>query len=420
MEVAMMMKNVLGLIMGGGRGTRLFPLTQKRSKPAVPFAGKYRLIDVPISNCMHSGIDKIAILTQFNSVSLHRHIFRTYRRDMFTDGWVQIWAAEQTPNSTGWYQGTADAVRQQLVEIKSSGTKYVLILAGDHLYRMDYSKFVQFHIDTKADITLAVQPVDKREAPSLGILKQNPDGEIVSFTEKPTPDLLGNLESRPGSDKPFMASMGIYVFSTDLLSELLAAPGDDFGNDIIPEAMLNHRVIGYVFDDYWADIGTIRRFYEVSLELASTRPFELNNPSQPVYTNARFLPPTEIQGGTLTKVLLAEGCNIGNADISNSVVGIRSVIGSQVVIRDTVMMGSNYYETEEQRLENRQLGRPDIGIGDGSVIESAIIDSKARIGRNVHIRSLPERPDSDNENWVVRDGLVVVPKSAVIPDNTVI
>ncbi|WP_205747231.1 glucose-1-phosphate adenylyltransferase [Desulfopila sp. IMCC35006] len=416
----MMMNNVLGLIMGGGRGTRLFPLTQKRSKPAVPFAGKYRLIDVPISNCMHSGIEKIAILTQFNSVSLHRHIFRTYRRDMFTDGWVQIWAAEQTPKSTGWYQGTADAVRQQLVEIKSSGTKYVLILAGDHLYRMDYRKFVQYHVDTKADITLAVQPVDARDASSFGILKRSQDGDIVRFTEKPPADILGDLASRPGSDKPFMASMGIYVFSTDLLSELLSAPGDDFGNDIIPEAMLNHRVKGYVFDGYWADIGTIRRFYEVSLELATTRHFELNNPSQPIYTNARFLPPTELQGATLSQVLLAEGCNIGNAEISNSVVGIRSVIGSDVVVRDTVMMGADYYETDEQRAENRQLGRPDIGVGNGSIIESAILDSKARIGRNVHIRCLPDRPDSDDENWVVRDGLVVVPKSAIIPDNTVI
>jgi glucose-1-phosphate adenylyltransferase len=217
-----------------------------------------------------------------------------------------------------------------------------------------------------------------------------------------------------------MASMGIYVFSTDLLSELLSTPGDDFGSDIIPEAMLNHRVMGYVFDDYWADIGTIRRFFEVSLELASTRSFELNNPSQPIYTNARFLPPTEIQGSKLSKVLLAEGCNIGSSDISNSVIGIRSVIGSKVVVRDTVMMGANYYETDKQRAENRELNRPDIGVGDGSVIESAILDSKARIGRNVHIRNLPDRPDSDNENWVVRDGLVVVPKSAIIPDNTVI
>jgi len=416
----MIMKDVLGLIMGGGRGSRLYPLTQKRSKPAVPFAGKYRLIDIPVSNCLHSGIDKIAILTQYNSVSLHRHIFRTYRRDMFTDGWVQVLAAEQTPSSKGWYQGTADAVRQQLVEIKSSGTKYVIILAGDHLYRMNYRKFVQYHVDTQADITLAVQPVDAQEAPALGILKRNPDGEIISFTEKPDPEILGKLESTTGSDKPFMASMGIYVFSTELLSELMAASGDDFGNDIIPIALSDHRVMGHVFDGYWADIGTIRRFYEVSLELATTQAFDLNVPNQPVYTNARFLPPTELQGARISKVILAEGCIIGDAEITNSVVGIRSIIGSQVVMRDTVMMGADYYETEEQRSENRQLGRPDIGVGDSSVIESAIIDKKARIGRNVQIRFMPDRPDSDNDNWLVRDGLVVVPKSAVISDDTVI
>ena len=416
----MMMEDVLGLIMGGGRGTRLYPLTQKRSKPAVPLAGKYRLIDVPISNCLHADIDKIAILTQFNSVSLHRHIFRTYRRDMFTDGWVQIWAAEQTLRSTGWYQGTADAVRQQLVEIKNSGTEYVLILAGDHLYRMDYREFVEYHVETKADIPLAVQPVDAQEAPGLGILKRNPDGQIASFTEKPAPDKLSGLESIRGSDKPFMASMGIYVFSTELLAELLAAPGDDFGKEIIPEALSKHRVMGYIFDGYWADIGTIRRFYEVNLEMAATPPFDLNIPNQPIYTHARFLPPTELQGATLNKVLLAEGCSIADAEITNSVIGIRSIIGSQVVMRDSVMMGADYYETDEQRAENRRLGRPDIGIGDGSVIAGAIIDKKARIGRNVHIRYLPDRPDSETEHWVARDGLVVVPKSAVIPANTVI
>ena len=414
------MKNVLGLIMGGGRGSRLYPLTQKRSKPAVPFAGKYRLIDIPISNCLHSGIDKIAILTQFNSVSLHRHIFRTYRRDMFSDGWVQIWAAEQTPSSKGWYQGTADAVRQQLVEINSSDTEYVIILAGDHLYRMNYRKFVQYHVDTKADITLAVQPVDAQEAPALGILKRSPEGEITSFTEKPSPQILGDLESTPGAEKPYMASMGIYVFSTKLLTELLSAPGDDFGNDIIPKAIEDHRIMGHVFDGYWADIGTIRRFYEVSLEMAASQSFDLNIPDQPVYTNARFLPPNELQGARLSRVMLAEGCNIGDAEITNSVIGIRSIIGSQVVIHNTVMMGADHYETAEQRLENRRLGRPDIGIGDGSVIDSAIIDKKARIGSNVQVRCLADRPDSENENWLVRDGLVVIPKSAVIADNTVI
>lgn len=416
----MIMKDVLGLIMGGGRGSRLYPLTKKRSKPAVSLAGKYRLIDIPISNCLHSGIDKISILTQFNSVSLHRHIFQTYRRDMFTDGWVQLLAAEQTPASKGWYQGTADAVRQQLVEIRNAGTRYVIILAGDHLYRMDYRKFVQYHIDTNADVTLAVQPIGADEAPEMGILKRNSDGEIVNFTEKPGPDQLSELESLPGTEKPFLASMGIYVFSTELLSELLSAPGDDFGNDILPAALANHRVMGHVFDGYWADIGTIRRFYEVNLEMAANPIFEINIPNQPIYTNARFLQPNDLQGARFTKTLLADGCRIADAEISNCVVGNRSIIGSRVVMRDTVMMGADYYETDDHFAENVQLDRPDIGVGSGSIIESAILDKKARIGRNVHIRHLPDRPDSENENWVVRDGLVVVPKSGIIADNTVI
>ncbi len=417
----MMMEDVLGLIMGGGRGTRLYPLTKKRSKPAVPLAGKYRLIDIPISNCLHARIDKIAILTQFNSVSLHRHIFNTYRRDRFTEGWVQIWAAEQTPRSTGWYQGTADAVRQQMVEIRNAGTKYVLILAGDHLYRMDYREFVQYHVDTGADITLAVQPVDAESAPELGILKRAPDGEIVSFTEKPRPEALSGLESMPGTDKPFMASMGIYVFTTELLFDLLNSPGDDFGKEIIPEALPDRRVMGYVFDGYWADIGTIRRFYEVNLELAlPDPPFVLNVPHRPIYTHARFLPPAEVEGARLTHVLLADGCHVADAEITDSVIGVRSLIGSGVIMRSSVMMGADYYETQEERAENRRLGRPDIGIGPGSVIEGALLDKKVRIGRNVHIRYLPDRPDSEDENWVARDGLVVVPKSAVIADNTVI
>jgi glucose-1-phosphate adenylyltransferase len=417
----MHMNEVLGLIMGGGRGTRLYPLTQKRSKPAVPIAGKYRLIDVPISNCLHANINKIAILTQFNSVSLHRHIFRTYRRDRFSDGWVQIWAAEQTLGNTTWYQGTADAVRQQIVEIRNAGTKYVLILAGDHLYRMDYSKFVQYHVDTNADITLAVQPVSAEEAPGLGILKRASDGKIVSFTEKPEPDALAGLESIPDSDKPFMASMGIYVFSTELLLELLNTPANDFGKEIIPAALADHTIMGYVFEDYWADIGTIRRFYEVNLELASANPpFDLKSQNQPIYTNARSLPPNELQGPTFNEVLLADGCLIKDAQISKAVIGVRSVIGSKVVMDSTVMMGADYYETDADKAENQKLGRPNIGIGDGSVIEGALIDKKARIGRNVTIRYIPDRPDEETDSWVAREGLIVVPKSAIIPDGTII
>jgi len=416
-----MMQDVLALILGGGRGTRLYPLTKKRAKPAVPLAGKYRLIDIPISNCLHSGIDKIDILTQFKSASLHRHIFNTYRRDKFTEGWVEVLAAEQTLENTQWYQGTADAVRQQLVEIRAAGTEYVIILAGDHLYRMDYSDFIGFHVDTGADITLAVQPVAAEAAPALGILKRSPDGEIVSFTEKPALDELDGLESMPESDKPYMASMGIYVFSTKLLFELLEAPGDDFGKQIIPAALPDRRVMGYVFDDFWADIGTIRRFYEVNLELVSPDPpFDLNAPHRPVYTHARFLPPCESYGSELDGVLLGDGCRVYNSKVTHSVIGLRGIVGPNAVVESSVMMGADYYETDEDREENARLGRPDIGIGEGAIVECAIVDKKARIGRGVHIRHLPDRPDKETENWVARDGLVIVPKSAVIPDGTVI
>ncbi len=413
-----MMQDVLGLILGGGRGSRLYPLTKKRAKPAVPLAGKYRLIDIPISNCLHSGIDKIDILTQFKSASLHRHIFRTYHRDKFTEGWVEILAAEQTLENTHWYQGTADAVRQQLVEIRAANTEYVIILAGDHLYRMDYSKYLQFHVDNDADITLAVQPVSAEEAPALGILKRDEDGEIISFTEKPAPDQLDGLESIPG-DKPYMASMGIYVFSTKMLFELLKTPGDDFGKEIIPAALPERKVMGYIFDDFWADIGTIRRFYEVNLALAAPdRPFDLNAPHRPIYTHARFLPPSESHNSVLNQVLLGDGCQVYDSKVTNSVIGLRGIVGPDVVVESSVLMGADYYETDEEKEWNRELGRPDIGIGAGSVIECAIVDKNARIGRNVHIRHIPNRPDKETEDWVAAEGLVIIPKSAVIPDGT--
>jgi glucose-1-phosphate adenylyltransferase len=322
---------------------------------------------------------------------------------------------------TNWYQGTADAVRQQWVEIKSGQTKYVLVLAGDHLYRMDYRRFVEYHIETQADITLAVQPVQAEHAPAFGILKRSPGGEIVSFAEKPKPGELAGLESLPDSDKPYLASMGIYVFSTELLREMLETPGDDFGKDIIPAALPNHRVMGYVFDRYWADIGTIRRFYEVNLEMASPdRPMELFGSHWPIYTLPRFLPPSEVQESRLDQVLLADGCYVRDSDISSSVIGLRSSIGPNVTIRSSVIMGADYYETDAEKVENERHSRPDIGIGQGSTIKDALIDKNARIGRNVRIRALPGRPDSETENWVARDGLVIVPKNAIIPDGTVI
>jgi glucose-1-phosphate adenylyltransferase len=415
------MKPVLGLIMGGGQGSRLYPLTKLRSKPAVPLAGKYRLIDIPISNCLHAGINKIAILTQYNSVSLHRHIQRTYARDIFTEGWVQILAAEQTPRSTGWYQGTADAVRQQPIAIKAARTEYVLILAGDHLYNMDYRAFVDYHVESGADITIAVQPVSADMAPALGILRRGADGRIEHFTEKPEPAALTGLESIHGSDKPFLASMGIYVFRTDLLFEVLKSQGDDFGKDIIPKALADYRVMGYVYDGYWADIGTIRRFYEVNLEMAlPDRPFDFYIPGRPIYTRARFLPATEVYGARIEKALIADGCRVADCRIDHAVIGLRSQIGPKTQIRSSILMGADYYETKTDHAENKRLGRPDIGIGEGTIIEGAIVDKNARIGRNVRIRHISDRPDNETENWAVRDGLVVIPKYATIADETVI
>jgi glucose-1-phosphate adenylyltransferase len=418
----MNMQDVLGLILGGGQGSRLFPLTRDRSKPAVPLAGKYRLIDIPLSNCIHAGIDKIAILTQFNSVSLHRHIYSTYNRDIFTPGWVQILAAEQTMQSNDWYQGTADAVRKQLLEIQSAGTKYVLILSGDHLYRMDYRKYVEFHVDSGADITIAVQPVSRTDAPGLGILKLDADGQINRFTEKPkTDDLLDEMVSSDDPEKPYMASMGIYVFATDVLLELLEVEGDDFGKDIIPASIESRRVMGYVFEGYWEDIGTIRRFFEVNLDM--TKPdgrFDFYNPRGTIYTSARFLPASEVYGGQMQNVMLTDGCRVLDAMIQDTVIGLRCIIGKQVQIQSAILMGSDYFESEADIVENVQLGRPNIGIGDGSVIEQAIIDKNARIGKNVVIQGRNNRPDEAGENWFVRDGIVIIPKNAAILDGTVI
>lgn len=414
--------DVLAVILGGGIGSRLYPLTRERSKPAVPLAGKYRLIDIPMSNCFHAGIDKIAILTQFNSVSLHRHIYSTYARDVFSQGWVQIWAAEQTPRSKDWYQGTADAVRKQTVEIREAGTKYTLVLAGDHLYRMDYRKFVQYHIETKADVTIAVLPVSKQDASGFGILKLDQSGEIIRFTEKPkTAEALADLKSTNDPNKPYMASMGIYVFETRVLFELLSASGDDFGGDIIPSAIGERRVMGHVFDGYWEDIGTIKRFYQVNLEMAlPDAPFDFYSPDAPIYTHARFLPASEVHGSKLHNVLLTDGCRLYQTQATDCVIGLRTIINDDVELSATIVMGADFYETEADKDENRRLGRPDVGIGAGSRIEGAIIDKNARIGRDVMIRSQPDREDVSGESWVSRDGIIIVPKNAIIPDGTVI
>jgi glucose-1-phosphate adenylyltransferase len=412
-------EDILAVILGGGRGTRLWPLTKFRAKPAVPIAGKYRLIDIPVSNCLNSGVHQISILTQFNSVSLHRHISRTYNFDSFHPGWVQVLAAEQTFSSEGWYQGTADAVRKQLWEIQVTGARDILVLAGDHLYRMDYGGLLDFHRAESADVTVAVQPVAAEEASRLGILKLGADGRIRSFVEKPqTPKALQGYVSRDDPERPYVGSMGIYVFRAEVLFDMLAGPHTDFGGDVIPAAIQSHRVFGFPFHGYWADIGTIRAFYDANLALAEREPlFSFDDPSGPIFTRARFLPGSRIYDVKLDRVLLADGCVVQGAEIRNSVVGLRSVIGDDVVIQDTVLMGADYYEGD------RPVGQGDmplLGVGRGCRIQGAIIDKNAHIGENVRIEPFPRGVDLDQENWTVRDGVVVIQKDGVLAPGTVV
>jgi glucose-1-phosphate adenylyltransferase len=411
------LEDILAVILGGGRGTRLSPLTKERSKPAVPMAGKYRLIDIPISNCINSGIIRIAVLTQFNSISLHRHISRTYNFDSFHAGWVQVWAAEQTVASNAWYQGTADAVRKQLQQIRTSKAKYVLILAGDHLYRMDFAKMANFHFENKAAITIAVQPTSAADAGRFGILKRDSSMRITDFFEKPKdPEILKKFVSRDDKEKPFLASTGIYLFNIDALCDLLESNNfDDFGGQVIPAAIHTHDVFGYDFEGFWEDIGTIRTFYDTNLALTSPNPpFDFFDPDRPIYTHPRFLPGSTLTHSILENTLLAEGCLIDNAEISHSVIGLRSQIRYKSIIRDTVMMGADYYETSDS-LENNQI---ELGIGRNCDIEGAIIDKNARIGEGTIVKPFPRGTEFDEKNWVVRDGIVVIPKNAVIEPRT--
>lgn len=409
--------DILAVILGGGQGKRLYPLTLERSKPAVPIAGKYRLIDIPISNCINSNIYRIAVLTQFNSVSLHRHITNTYNFDSFHTGWVQIWAAEQTMDRMEWYQGTADAVRKQLFEIHSSRSKYVLILAGDHLYRMDYSKMADFHWETGADVTVAVQPVNRDEASRFGLLKRDDQNEIIDFAEKPKdPKILDNFVTRDDSEKPYLASMGIYLFNLDVLIDILSMKTgqkdfNDFGYDIIPHCVVNEpRVFGYEFSGYWRDIGTIRSFYETNLELATPHPsYDIHAQDSPIYTHGRFLPGSRFSNCELHDVLLSEGCIITDAQINHSVVGIRSMIQSGTRIKDSVLMGADYYDYS---------GEIPIGIGKNCDIEGAIIDKNVRMGQDVYIRPFPPGTELDTDAYSVKDGIVVIPKRTILPSGT--
>jgi glucose-1-phosphate adenylyltransferase len=410
--------NVLAVILGGGVGTRLYPLTRQRSKPAVPIAGKYRLIDVPISNCINSGIHYIAILTQFNSVSLHRHITQTYTFDDFHRGWVQILAAEQTPRSTDWYQGTADAVRKQLFEIRAAGAEYVLILAGDHLYRMDYDKLAQFHWDHHAEITVAVQPVAVDDATRFGLLHRDAANRITDFVEKPSdPEVQARFVSRDDPAMPYLGSMGIYFFNLDVLIALLEGTSeDDFGRQIIPNAIASRAVYGFDFAGYWEDIGTIRSFYDTNLSLAQPNPpFNFYDPVRPIYTRTRHLPSSLIHGAKLENVLITEGCQIYEAEINDSVVGLRAHISAGAKISRSIIMGSDYYESETEH----PSGIP-IGIGPNCEIEGAIIDKNVRIGEGVVIKAFPKGTKQPGGSWAVEDGIVVIAKGTVLYPGTTI
>jgi glucose-1-phosphate adenylyltransferase len=416
-------QGVLSIVLGGGRGARLYPLTKLRTKPAVPLAGKYRLIDIPISNCINSGLTRIFVLTQFLSASLHRHIYQTYKFDAFSGGFVEILAAEQTLTRTDWYQGTADAVRQQMHRLLSRRPEDALILAGDHLYRMDYGPFLRRHWESRADATVGVFPVPASDTTRLGILKANAEGRITDFREKPQTDQeLAGMESARGSDRRYLASMGIYVFRVEALARLLEeCPGDDFGERIVPAAIESSRVYAYPFDGYWEDIGTISAFYEANLVLAQPNPpFDFYDTSHPIYTRPRFLPASRVDGCRLDQTMVAEGCWLYDSVIEECVIGLRSIVRPGARLRRVVMMGADYYESEEEKAENRRRGIPRIGVGHDAQIERAIIDKNARIGTGVVIRNHAGEPDREEEHYSIREGIVVVCKNALIPDGTVI
>ncbi len=420
--------NTLAIILGGGAGTRLYPLTQMRSKPAVPLAGKYRLIDIPVSNCINSDINRIFVLTQFNSASLNRHISQAYRFDRFRDGFVNILAAEQTPDSKEWFQGTADAVRQVMQHLVNYRYEHVLILSGDQLYTMDYRLMLNAHVDSGADISIATIPVHADHAPGFGILKTDTDGFITEFHEKPAADALAGKESpvspaMSAAGRTVLASMGIYVFSRGVLKKLLddAPESHDFGKGIIPDAIGTHKVASYAFDGYWSDIGTIRSFFDANLMLARQSPeFDMYNPRMPIYTNARMLPPAKIEKSFVENSLVAEASVIGNAKISNCVIGIRSFIGNNVTMSNTIMMGADFFRWHDPDIRPTTLGPAFPGVGDDTVIEQAIIDRNASIGKGCVIRNRDGLTDADGPNWCIRDGIVVIPKNATIPDGTII
>ncbi len=428
------MQTVLSLILGGGRGTRLYPLTALRSKPAVPVAGKYRLIDIPISNCINSGLQRIYVLTQFLSVSLHRHIANTYKFDPFSRGFVEVLAAQQTNEAADWYQGTADAVRQQIRYVAEDPCDHVLILSGDQLYRMDFRAMLRVHEESRADATIAVLPVPRDQVPGLGIMQLDEKGRVIGFVEKPKTDEAIDAVRTPAgwierygiraAGREHLGSMGIYLFTRKALLEMLNSRplATDFGKEVFPRCIKTHHVQAFLFDGYWEDLGTVKAYHEANLALAGDDPpFDFHSPEGVIYTRMRFLPASRVQGARMKHCLISDGCVIEEGtDLERVVIGVRSRIGRKVTIRDTVILGADRYETDADRAANQAMNRPNLLIGEGACIEGAILDKEVRIGRNVKIRSKHDARDEEGTLYVIRDGVVTIPRGTVIPDGTVI
>lgn len=429
-----MQQEVLSLILGGGRGSRLFPLTMLRSKPAVPIAGKYRLIDIPISNCINSGCNRIYVLTQFLSVSLHRHIANTYKFDPFSRGFVEVLAAQQTNEAADWYQGTADAVRQNIRYVHEDRCEHVLILSGDQLYRMDFRHLLKTHLDSRADVTIAVLPVRAESTPAFGIVRLDDRGKVTGFIEKPqTPDQLApyfvsddwiTQRGIKAQGRNYLASMGIYLFKRDALFQLLNSPplATDFGKEIFPRSIQSHHVQTHLFDGYWEDVGTVKSYHEANLALTSENPpFVFHSTEGVIYTRMRYLPASRINAARLDHCLVSDGCVIGaGTTITRCVVGVRTQIGENVTLRNSVIIGADRYETPQEREENARRGLPSFGVGDGTVIDNAILDKDARVGANCRIINQDRVKNAEGKNYVIRDGIVCIPKGSIVLDGTVI
>jgi len=426
-KLTLMSPNVIAIILGGGQGSRLYPLTHSRSKPAVPIAGKYRLVDIPISNCLNSGLNKILVLTQFNSASLNSHIKHTFHFDVFSKGFVEILAAEQDFENTNWYQGTADAVRQTQKHLKKFDYDYLLILSGDQLYQMDFNDLIKFHIQNESEVTIATIPVNENDATGFGILKSDENSQITSFIEKPNREILPEWKSEVGeknreAGKDYLASMGIYVFNKGALAKIFEEDkGNDFGKELIPNAIHRYKTMSFQYDGYWTDIGTIRSFFEANMDLTADLPqFNMYDGAHPIFTNSRMLPPTKVTGTQTNRVIFGGGCIVNAKQIESSIIGVRSRIDTGTVIKNTYMMGADYFSNAKDFEEFIKNRKPLVGVGENCYIENAILDKNCTIGNNVFIRGNEKLEDGDFDGYTISDGIVIVKKNAEISDGTII